>query len=104
MVVFIPQVYLCGSSAVAKQAVAEVATKLAFTVQDRGALTAAKELEDFPLQLFPEWRLPLRLALGLVTSIFVYVLVADVVHAAAFQGTDRSFRIMVSLANKVWLA
>ncbi|XP_070768795.1 metalloreductase STEAP4-like isoform X1 [Enoplosus armatus] len=95
------QVYLCGNSAEAKQAVAEMATKLGFTVLDRGSLAAARELEDFPLQLFPEWRLPLRLAIGLTAFFFLYVVMRDVVYAYVVQQKDISFRIMVSLANKV---
>lgn len=96
------QVYLCGNSAEAKQAVAEISTKLGFTVLDRGSLPAARELEDFPLQLFPEWRLPLRLAIGLTASLFFYLVIRDVVFAYVQQGKDISFRIMVSLANKVF--
>ncbi|KAM4580192.1 metalloreductase STEAP4-like [Odontesthes bonariensis] len=96
------QVYLCGNSAVAKQAVTESASKLGFTVLDRGSLSAARELEDFPLQLFPEWRLPIRLAIGLTAFFFFYLLIRDVVFAYVEQGKDISFRIMVSLANKVF--
>ncbi|XP_045901287.1 metalloreductase STEAP4 [Micropterus dolomieu] len=96
------QVYLCGNNVVAKQTVAEMATKLGFTVLDRGSLTAARELEDFPLQLFPEWRLPLRLAISLSAFFFIYVVITDVVYAYVKNGKDISFRIMVSLANKVF--
>lgn len=95
------QVYLCGSSAEAKQAVTEVATKMGFAVLDRGVLTAARELEDFPLQLFPEWKLPLWLAFGLTTFFFFYLLIRDIVYSYVERGEDRSFRIMVSLANQV---
>lgn len=96
------QVYLCGNSAEAKQAVAETASKLGFSVVDRGSLSAARELEDFPLQLFPEWRLPLRLAIGLTAFFFFYLLTRDVIYARVEQKKDISFRIMVSLANKVF--
>ncbi|XP_077577602.1 metalloreductase STEAP4-like [Stigmatopora nigra] len=96
------QVYVCGKSAEAKQAVAEVATKMGLTVLDRGSLSAAQELEDFPLQLFPEWRLPLQIAASLTAFFFFYVLIRDVVYAYVDEGKDISFRIMVSLANKVF--
>ncbi|XP_051261820.1 metalloreductase STEAP4 [Dicentrarchus labrax] len=96
------QVYLCGNSAEAKQQVVETATKLGFNVLDRGTLSAARELEDFPLQLFPEWRLPLRLAFGLTAFFFFYLLIRDVVYTYVEQDKDISFRIMVSLANKVF--
>ncbi|XP_054476862.1 metalloreductase STEAP4-like [Anoplopoma fimbria] len=96
------QVYLCGNDAKAKQAVAEMSTKLGFTVLDKGSLSAARELEDFPLQLFPEWRLPLRVAVGLLAFFFFYLLIRDVIYAYVDKGKDISFRIMVSLANKVF--
>lgn len=96
------QVYVCGNSLEAKQAVIEVATKLGFTVLDRGSLTAARELEDFPLQLFPEWRLPLQLATGLTASFFFYLLIRDVIYSYVVNDKDISFRIMASLANKVF--
>ncbi|XP_076592856.1 metalloreductase STEAP4-like [Chaetodon auriga] len=96
------QVYLCGNSAEAKQAVAEMATKLGVTVLDKGSLSAARELEDFPLRLFPEWRLPLSVAFGLIAFFFFYLLIRDVIYAYVEQGKDVSFRIMVSLANKVF--
>ncbi|XP_070691719.1 metalloreductase STEAP4-like [Pempheris klunzingeri] len=96
------QVYLCGNSAEAKQTVAEKATKLGFTVLDRGSLSAARELEDFPLQLFPEWRLPLLLAIVLTAFFFIYVVMRDIVYSYVEKGKDTSFRIMVSMANKVF--
>ncbi|KAE8288762.1 Metalloreductase STEAP4 [Larimichthys crocea] len=94
--------YLCGNSAEAKQAVAEMSTKLGLTVLDRGSLSAARELEDFPLRLFPEWRLPLRVAFGLMAFFFFYLLIRDVIYAYVEQRKDISYRIMVSLANKVF--
>ncbi|XP_035496502.1 metalloreductase STEAP4-like [Scophthalmus maximus] len=96
------QVYLCGNSAEAKQAVAEMATKLGLTVLDRGSLSAARELEDFPLQLFREWRLPVRVAAGLTAFFFFYLLIRDVIYALVEQGDDISYRIMMSLGNKVF--
>ncbi|XP_061146150.1 metalloreductase STEAP4-like [Syngnathus typhle] len=96
------QVYLCGNSAEAKQAVAEVATKLGLTILDRGSLSAAQELEDFPLRLFPEWKLPLQIALGLSAFFYFYLLIRDVIYAYVEQRKDISYRIMVSLANKVF--
>ncbi|CAK6960605.1 metalloreductase STEAP4-like [Scomber scombrus] len=96
------QVYLCGNSAEAKQSVAEMATKLGLTVLDKGSLSAARELEDFPLRLFPEWRLPLRVAIGLTAFFFFYLLIRDVIYAYVEKKKDISYRIMVSLANKVF--
>uniref|UniRef100_A0A668A172 STEAP family member 4 n=1 Tax=Myripristis murdjan TaxID=586833 RepID=A0A668A172_9TELE len=75
------QVFLCGDSAEAKQQVSDVATRLSFSVVDRGSLSAARELEDFPLQLFPEWRLPLWIATGLTASFFFYAVIVDIVYS-----------------------
>lgn len=75
------QVYLCGDNTEAKQAVTRMAAKLGLTVKDKGSLSAAKELEDFPLKLFPEWRWSLAVALGLTVFCFVYLLIRDVIFA-----------------------
>ncbi|CAL8361745.1 unnamed protein product [Arctogadus glacialis] len=96
------QVFLCGDKAEAKQKVRELATRLGLSVLDRGSLSAAREVEDFPLQLFPEWRLPLCIATGLTAFFFFYLLIRDVIYAYVEQDKDISFRIMVSLANKVF--
>ncbi|XP_055781998.1 metalloreductase STEAP4-like isoform X2 [Salvelinus fontinalis] len=95
------QVYICGESVEAKQVVIAVATKLGLSALDRGFLSVARELEDFPLQLFPQWRLPLRIAIGLSAAFFFYLLIRYVIYAYVTQGDDISFRIMVSLANQV---
>uniref|UniRef100_A0A8C8CP22 STEAP family member 4 n=1 Tax=Oncorhynchus tshawytscha TaxID=74940 RepID=A0A8C8CP22_ONCTS len=97
------QVYICGESVEAKQAVIAVATKLGFSALDQGFLSVARELEDFPLQLFPQWRLPLRISIGLSAAFFFYLLIRYVIYAYVTQGEDISFRIMVSLANQVLL-
>uniref|UniRef100_A0AAZ3PM18 Uncharacterized protein n=1 Tax=Oncorhynchus tshawytscha TaxID=74940 RepID=A0AAZ3PM18_ONCTS len=78
-----------------------VATKLGLSALDRGFLSVAWELEDFPLQLFPQWRLPLYITTGLSAAFFFYLLIRDIIYAYVTQGEDISFRIMVSLANKV---
>ncbi|XP_068614300.1 metalloreductase STEAP4-like [Brachionichthys hirsutus] len=96
------QVHLCGNSPEAKQVVAEMATKMGLTVLDRGTLAAARELEDFPLRLFPEWRLPLCVAIGLMAFFYFYLLIRDVIYAYVEKGQNVSFRMIMALANKVF--
>lgn len=96
-----PYVYLCGNNGEAKRDVAEMATKLGLTVVDKGSLSAAKEVEDFPLQLFPEWRMPLYVAFGLSAFFFLYLVIRDIIYAYVENDEDISYRIMISLANKV---
>lgn len=78
-----------------------MATKLGLTVVDKGSLSAAKEVEDFPLQLFPEWRMPLYVAFGLAAFFFLYLFIRDIIYAYVENDEDISYRIMISLANKV---
>ncbi|XP_076869249.1 metalloreductase STEAP4 [Brachyhypopomus gauderio] len=98
------QVLICGDCAGAKQAVVDLAHGLQLTTLDRGSLRAASELEDIPLQLFPLWRLPLYISAGLLAAFFIYNVIRDVVHARVTDGEDKSFRIMISLANKAFPA
>ncbi len=78
-----------------------MATKLGLTVLDRGTLSAASELEDFPLRLFPEWRLSLWVAAGLMAFFFIYMLIRDVIYGYVVQDSPNAYRIVVSLGNKV---
>uniref|UniRef100_A0A3Q4MTF4 STEAP family member 4 n=1 Tax=Neolamprologus brichardi TaxID=32507 RepID=A0A3Q4MTF4_NEOBR len=78
-----------------------MATKLGLTVVDKGSLSAAKEVEDFPLELFPEWRMPLYVAFGLSAFFFLYLVIRDVIYAYVENDEDISYRIMISLANKI---
>ncbi|KAL2084154.1 hypothetical protein ACEWY4_019672 [Coilia grayii] len=96
------QVLLCGDEPKAKQAVVDIAHSLGLTAQDRGSLRAAGELEDIPLQLFPLWRLPLWVAAGITAFFFFYLLVRDVIYAYVEKDQDISYRIMITLANKVF--
>ncbi|KAL7835866.1 hypothetical protein SRHO_G00282130 [Serrasalmus rhombeus] len=96
------QVLICGNNPDAKQAVVDIAHSLGLTALDRGSLRAASELEDIPLQLFPMWRLPFRIAVGLLAVFFIYVLIHDVIYKWVMEKKDISFRIMVSLANKAF--
>ncbi|XP_017309007.1 metalloreductase STEAP4 isoform X1 [Ictalurus punctatus] len=96
------QVLICGNHVDAKQVVVDIAHSLGLNAVDRGSLRVASELEDLPLQLFPLWRLPLRISAGLLGAFFLYVLIRDVVYARVVDNKDNSFRIMVSLANKVF--
>ncbi|KAG7469995.1 hypothetical protein MATL_G00134960 [Megalops atlanticus] len=96
------QVFVCGDQCEAKQMVVDIAHSLGLTALDKGSLRAAGEIEDYPLLLFPLWRLPMAIATGLTAAFFVYVLIQDVVYNAVVNGKDNSFRIMISLANKVF--
>lgn len=96
------QVLVCGDRADAKQLVVDIAQALGFTALDKGSLKAAAEIEDIPLQLFPLWRLPLWIAIGLTAFIFFYVLIRDVIYERVTNDKDIAFRIMISIANKAF--
>uniref|UniRef100_A0A3Q0S0R0 STEAP family member 4 n=1 Tax=Amphilophus citrinellus TaxID=61819 RepID=A0A3Q0S0R0_AMPCI len=95
-------VSLCGNNEEAKRAVAEMATKLGLIVVDKESLSAARELENFPLWLFPERRVPLCKAVSL-TAFFVFcLLIRGVIYAYVEKDQEISYCIMISLANKVF--
>ncbi|KPP60792.1 hypothetical protein Z043_121176 [Scleropages formosus] len=96
------QVMICGDDSESKEVVVDIAHSLGLTALDKGSLRAAGEIEDFPLQLFPLWRLPLAIGAGLLAAVFTYVVVLDVIFTRVTTGKDNSFRIMISLANKVF--
>ncbi|XP_039592952.1 metalloreductase STEAP4 [Polypterus senegalus] len=96
------QVSVCGNDYKSKRIVMEIAQHLGLIALDYGSLRAANELESYPLQLFPLWRLPLCIATCLTAAFFCYCVIRDVVYAYATEGKDVSFRILISLANQVF--
>ncbi|KYO26631.1 metalloreductase STEAP4 isoform B [Alligator mississippiensis] len=59
------QVFVCGDDSKAKEMVMGIVRTLGLTPLDQGSLLAAKEIENYPLQLFPMWKFPIYLSLGL---------------------------------------
>lgn len=96
------QVFVCSNDSKAKHAVMDIVRTLGLTPHDQGSLLASKEVENYPLQLFPMWRLPLYICAGLTVLIFLYCLITDVIYTAATEDKDVSFRIAISIPNKVF--
>ncbi|XP_040208336.1 metalloreductase STEAP4-like [Rana temporaria] len=96
------QVFLCGDDAKAKEVVMDVVRSLGLTPLDQGSLLAAKEIENYPLQLFPMWRLPFYICAGFTILVFLYCLIFEVFHPLATKKEDTSYLIMISIANRVF--
>lgn len=96
------QVFVCSDDNEAKQMVMDIVRAIGLTPQDKGSLVAAKEIENYPLQLFPLWRLPVCLCAGLTVLVFLYCLINDVVYSAVVLEKDVSFRMAISIPNKVF--
>ncbi|XP_056375042.1 metalloreductase STEAP4-like isoform X2 [Hyla sarda] len=96
------QVFLCGDDAKAKEAVMEIARSLGLMPLDQGSLLAANEIENYPLQLFPMWRLPCYICAGFTVLIFLYCLVIHVFHPLATKKEDTSYLIVISIPNRVF--
>ncbi|KAM4689532.1 metalloreductase STEAP4-like [Discoglossus pictus] len=96
------QVLVCSNDAKAKQMVMDIVRAIGLTPQDQGSLLAANDVENYPLQLFPMWRLPMYICAGLTIFIYLYCALTDVVYAAVTEGKDISFRLVISIPNKVF--
>nr|XP_033787083.1 metalloreductase STEAP4-like [Geotrypetes seraphini] len=96
------QVFICGNDHKSKQKIVDIVQALGLTPLDQGTLLASKDVENYPLQLFPMWRLPVYIATGLTVFIFIYCLLTDVIYSFLSYRKDISFRIAISIPNKVF--
>uniref|UniRef100_A0A4W3GBS1 STEAP family member 4 n=1 Tax=Callorhinchus milii TaxID=7868 RepID=A0A4W3GBS1_CALMI len=96
------QVFVCGEDGEAKHLVMDIARSIGLTPLDQGSLLAANEVENYPLQLFPMWRLPFIITAGLTVLIYLYCLVTDVINPYVTKQVDDSYRIVVSIPNRVF--
>uniref|UniRef100_A0A8C5TEC4 Ferric oxidoreductase domain-containing protein n=1 Tax=Malurus cyaneus samueli TaxID=2593467 RepID=A0A8C5TEC4_9PASS len=85
----------------AKQMVMNIVRALGLTPLDKGTLLAAQEIENFPLQLFPMWKFPIFLSLGLTTFFFLYCLALDVIYTYIYEKNNFSFFIAITIPNRV---
>uniref|UniRef100_A0A8C6YN57 STEAP4 metalloreductase n=1 Tax=Nothoprocta perdicaria TaxID=30464 RepID=A0A8C6YN57_NOTPE len=95
------QVFVCGDDKKAKQMVMDIVRALGLTPLDQGSLLAAQEIENYPLQLFPMWKFPILLSLGLTAFFFFYCLIRDVIYPYVNEKKDVSFFIAISIANRI---
>ncbi|XP_025954326.2 metalloreductase STEAP4 [Dromaius novaehollandiae] len=95
------QVFVCGDDKKAKQMVMDIVRALGLTPLDQGSLLAAQEIENYPLQLFPMWKFPIFLSLGLTAFFFFYCLTRDVIYPYVYEKTDFSFFIAISIPNRI---
>ncbi|NXR09822.1 STEA4 Metalloreductase, partial [Semnornis frantzii] len=95
------QVFVCGDDAEAKRMVMELVRALGLTPLDQGSLLAARQIENYPLQLFPMWKFPILLSLGLTIFFTLYCLALDIIYPYVYRKQDLSFLIAVSIPNKV---
>ncbi|XP_043923433.1 metalloreductase STEAP4-like isoform X2 [Protopterus annectens] len=96
------QVFVCGDDSNSKRLVMDVACRLGLTPLDQGSLLVAGELENYALHLFPMWRLPFFISIGLTAFFFFYCLITDVIYTSIKEGKDYSFLIAVSITNRVF--
>ncbi|NXK03616.1 STEA4 Metalloreductase, partial [Herpetotheres cachinnans] len=95
------QVFVCGDDMEAKQRVMDIVRALGLTPLDKGSLLAAQEIENYPLQLFPMWKFPILLSLGLITFFFFYCLTRRVIYPYVYENQDFSFSIAISIPNQI---
>ncbi|KFQ27537.1 Metalloreductase STEAP4, partial [Merops nubicus] len=95
------QVFVCGDDMEAKQMVMDIVRAVGLTPLDKGSLLAAQEIENYPLQLFPMWKFPIFLSLGLTAFFFFYCLALDVIYPYVYQNKDFSFFIVISIPNRI---
>ncbi|XP_078519743.1 metalloreductase STEAP4-like [Lissotriton helveticus] len=96
------QVFVCGHDSKSKQMVMEIVRTLGLTPLDQGSLVAAKDVENYPLQLFPMWKMPMYISTVLAVVIFVYCLVTEVIHSYVTKGEDYTYAIMIAIPNRVF--
>ncbi|KFQ77815.1 Metalloreductase STEAP4, partial [Phoenicopterus ruber ruber] len=95
------QVFVCGDDMEAKQMVMDIVRALGLTPLDQGSLLAAQEIENYPLQLFPMWKFPVLLSLGLTAFFFFYCLIRDIIYPYVYENKDYSFFIAISIPNRI---
>lgn len=93
------QVPICSDQPEAKRVVSELAHAMGFVPVDTGSLAAAREVEARPLHLFPGWKVPVLLALGLFVFFYAYNFTRDVLQPYVREGKSKFYKLPLSVVN-----
>ncbi|KAB0379519.1 hypothetical protein FD755_007303 [Muntiacus reevesi] len=93
------QVPICSDRPEAKHTVLEMVRAMGFTPVDMGSLASAREVEAMPLRLFPGWKVPALLALGLFIFFYAYNFVRDVLEPYVQEGKNKFYKLPVFVVN-----
>uniref|UniRef100_A0A8C5QSM0 Metalloreductase STEAP4 n=1 Tax=Leptobrachium leishanense TaxID=445787 RepID=A0A8C5QSM0_9ANUR len=96
------QVFVCGDDVTAKDMVMDIARAIGLTPLDQGTLLSAKEVENYPLQLFPMWKLPMYICIGFTVLIFLYCLLTEVIHPYATTRENTLYLVVMTIPNRVF--
>ncbi|XP_053568946.1 metalloreductase STEAP4 [Bombina bombina] len=96
------QVFVCGDDAKSKQMVMDIVRALSLTPLDQGSLLAANDVENYPLQLFPMWRLPFYICAGFTIFVFLYCVLTEVIYPYVTRKEDTLFYLAISIPNRVF--
>lgn len=94
-----PQIPICGDSSQAKSAVMLLCRTMGFIPVDAGRLSAARDIEDSPLRLFPSWGRPLLCSLGLFLLFYSYNFVRGILLPYVVEGQNLFYRLPVEMVN-----
>lgn len=94
--------FVCGNDSHAKQRVMDIVRTLGLTPLDQGSLMAAKEIENYPLQLFPMWKFPFYLSAILCVFFFFYCVIRDIIYPYVNSKKDITFRLAISIPNRIF--
>ncbi|KAM4704844.1 metalloreductase STEAP4 [Rhinophrynus dorsalis] len=96
------QVFVCGDDTKSKQLVMDIVRSLGLTPLDQGSLLAANEVENYPLQLFPMWKLPIVICAGFTILIFCYCVLTEVIYPYVTYKEDTLYLVAISIPNRVF--
>lgn len=72
---------------------------MGFMPVDMGSLAVAREVEARPLHLFPSWKVPVILALGLFVFFYAYNFIRDVLQPYVQEGKSKFYKLPLSVVN-----
>ncbi|KAK6485193.1 metalloreductase STEAP3-like [Huso huso] len=93
------QVLVCSDNKEARGTVCQIARSMGFIPVDMGSLSSAREIENIPLRLFPSWKTPLMLSLGLFVFFYAYNFTRRVIHPYVTKGENCFYKMPIELVN-----
>ncbi|XP_028663800.1 metalloreductase STEAP3-like [Erpetoichthys calabaricus] len=93
------QVFICSDNRDASAKVCQIARTMGFIPVDMGSLSCARDIESFPLRLFPSWKKPFLVSFGLFIFFYFYNFIISVLHPYLTKNQNAFYKMPIELMN-----
>lgn len=87
-------IFVAGNNPVSRDIICALARDIGFSPVDLGSLNSARKIEAFPIRLFPNWKAPILLTVGIFNIWLLYVVFSYFIQSSTQKGDQLFIKVL----------